>query len=325
MTNKLKICFMGSPKFSLETLDVLYNDKNIDVDLVVSGKDKKRNRNKFKPTVVKEYALDKGVDVITPDSVNTDEFLDELKKRNIDFIVVVAFGQLIGEKLLKEYENKIINLHPSSLPKYRGPSPIQYTLLNGEKITHASSMLIEKGMDSGDILNQKEYEISADDDFTSLSEKMSSLGSKAILESLLNYDKLFEKRKVQDDDKASLTKKISKKMGQISWGENKDDIVNKIKAFVEYPKAYFSYEGQNIKILKASPVEIENPKKSFIYKANKDDLIIIGCNNGAIKIEKIQFPGKKAMDTRSFLLGNDFKEGIYLDNVWTWKNITRSL
>lgn len=325
MTNKLKICFMGSPKFSLETLDVLYNDKNIDVDLVVSGKDKKRNRNKFKPTVVKEYALDKGVDVITPDSVNTDEFLDELKKRNIDFIVVVAFGQLIGEKLLKEYENKIINLHPSSLPKYRGPSPIQYTLLNGEKITHASSMLIEKGMDSGDILNQKEYEISADDDFTSLSEKMSSLGSKAILESLLNYDKLFEKRKVQDDDKASLTKKISKKMGQISWGENKDDIVNKIKAFIEYPKAYFSYEGQNIKILKASPVEIENPKKSFIYKANKDDLIIIGCNNGAIKIETIQFPGKKAMDTRSFLLGNDFKEGIYLDNVWTWKNITRSL
>src|SRR5699024_7910745 len=133
--------------------------ENIDVDLVVSGKDKKRNRNKFKPTVVKEYAQDKGIDVLTPDSVNTDEFLEELKKRNIDFIVVVAFGQLIGEKLLKEYENKIINLHPSSLPKYRGPSPIQYTLLNGEKTTHASAMLIEKGMDSGDIINQKEYEI----------------------------------------------------------------------------------------------------------------------------------------------------------------------
>lgn len=313
MTKKINICFMGSPKFSLETLDILNKNENINLSLVVSGKDKKRNRNKFRPTVVKQYALDNNIEVLTPDSVNTDEFLSILKEKNIDFIVVVAFGQLIKENLLKAYENKIINLHPSSLPKYRGPSPVQYTLLNGDKKTHASAMLIEKGMDSGDILSQKEIEINKDDDFTSLSEKLSNLGGQTILESILNYEDLMEKRVKQDDNKATFTKKITKEMGKIDFNQTKEEIINKIRAFVEFPKAYFSYKDQNVKILKASPVEIENPKIAFVYKANKNDKIIVGCKNDGIKIEKIQFPGKKAMDTKSFLLGNDFEEGIYLD------------
>lgn len=303
---------MGSPKFSLETLDILNKNENINLSLVVSGKDKKRNRNKFKPTVVKQYALDNNIEVVTPDSVNTDEFINLLKEKNIDYIVVVAFGQLIKEKLLEEYKNKIINLHPSSLPKYRGSSPVQFSLLNGDKKTHSSAMLIEKGMDSGDILNQKEVEIKAEDDFTSLSEKLSKIGSEVILESVLNYDEFMKNRIKQDNDKATFTKKITKEMGKIDFNQSKEEIINKIRAFVEFPKAYFSYKNENVKILKASPVEIENPKISFVYKANKNDKIIIGCKNGGIKIEKIQFPGKKAMDTKSFLLGNDFEEGIYL-------------
>lgn len=303
---------MGSPKFSLETLDILNKNENINLSLVVSGKDKKRNRNKFKPTVVKQYALDNNIEVVTPDSVNTDEFINLLKEKNIDYIVVVAFGQLIKEKLLEEYKNKIINLHPSSLPKYRGSSPVQFSLLNGDKKTHASAMLIEKGMDSGDILNQKEVEIKAEDDFTSLSEKLSKIGSEVILESVLNYDEFMKNRTKQDNDKATFTKKITKEMGKIDFNQSKEEIINKIRAFVEFPKAYFSYKNENVKILKASPVEIENPKISFVYKANKNDKIIIGCKNGGIRIEKIQFPGKKAMDTKSFLLGNDFEEGIYL-------------
>lgn len=312
MTNKINICFMGSPKFSLETLDILNKNENTNLSLVVSGKDKKRNRNKFKPTVVKQYALDNNIEVVTPDSVNTDEFINLLKEKNIDYIVVVAFGQLIKEKLLEEYKNKIINLHPSSLPKYRGSSPVQFSLLNGDKKTHASAMLIEKGMDSGDILNQKEVEIKTEDDFTSLSEKLSKIGSEVILESVLNYDEFMKNRTKQDNDKATFTKKITKEMGKIDFNQSKEEIINKIRAFVEFPKAYFSYKNENVKILKASPVEIENSKISFVYKANKNDKIIIGCKNGGVRIEKIQFPGKKVMDTKSFLLGNDFEEGIYL-------------
>ena len=108
----LNICFMGTPKFAVQTLDVLYNDENFDVKLVVSGKDKKRSRNKVTPTEVKKYATDHGIDVITPDSVNTEEFVNELEKLEIDFIVVVAFGQLIGGLLLEKYKDKIIKPSP---------------------------------------------------------------------------------------------------------------------------------------------------------------------------------------------------------------------
>lgn len=313
MNKKIKIAFMGSPKFALKTLDVLYNNENIDLNLVVSAKDKKRNRNKYMPTAVKEYALKNGIDVITPTSVNTDDFIGELTKRKIDFIVVVAFGQLIKEDLINHFKNRIINLHPSALPKYRGASPIQYTLLNGETKTYATAMLIEKGMDSGDILNQKEYKIKEDDDFTSLSEKLSELGSSAILESILDYDEKFKNRIKQDDEMATFTKKIDKDMAKIDWNDSKINIVNKIRAFVEYPKAYFSYKGENVKILKAKAIDMNDSKPSFVYKANKNDLIEIGCKDGAIRVEKIQFPNKNIMDVKSFLLGNNFEEGIFLD------------
>ena len=197
----INICFMGNPKFALQTLDVLYKDENIDIKLVVTGKDKRRSRNKFSPTPVKKSAQDKGLRVETPDSVNTEEFVGLLKDLDIDFIVVVAFGQLIKADLLEDYKDRIINLHPSLLPKYRGASPMQFALLNGDKVTAASAMLIEEGMDSGDVLVQDEFDISDDLDYFDLEESLGELGAHAIKKAILNYDELYEKRMVQDDDK----------------------------------------------------------------------------------------------------------------------------
>lgn len=220
----INICFMGNPKFALQTLDILYNDENIDVKLVVTGKDKKRSRNKFSPTPVKKSALDKGLRVDTPDTVNSEDFIGLLKDLEIDFIVVVAFGELIKSDLLKAYEDKIINLHPSLLPKYRGASPMQFALLNGDEKTAASAMLIEAGMDSGDILVQEDFDIKDDYDYFDLEESLGELGAKAIRKAILNYDELFDKRTIQDDDKATYTTKISKSMGKIDWNEKTRDI-----------------------------------------------------------------------------------------------------
>lgn len=313
MKKKINICFMGNPKFALRTLDVLYKEEKIDIKLVVTGKDKKRSRNKVTPTPVKQYALDHDLPISTPDSVNTDEFVNELKELGIDYIVVVAFGQLIGKGLLEAFDDKIINLHPSLLPKYRGPAPIQYTLLNGEKITSPTTMLIEKGMDSGDILLQEIIEVEKDDDFLTLSEKLTEKGAFAIRDTILNFDEIYKNRKVQNEDQATFTKKINKKMGKIDWETDMETIHNQVRALVSYPKAYFSYQDKNVKVLEVKMREIEDPKPSYVYKANKEDNILIGCKDGAIEITKIQFPGKKAMDTKSFLLGNEFKEKIYLD------------
>lgn len=313
MSKMLNICFMGNPKFAVQTLDVLYKDENFDVRLVVSSKDKKRSRNKVTPTEVKKYAMDKDLDVATPDSVNTKEFVEELKELEIDFIVVVAFGQLIGDLLLEEFNDRIINLHPSILPKYRGAAPLQFTLLNGEEKTAPTTMLIEKGMDSGDILCQNIVDVDINDDYYSLEEKMSDLGSLAIRDTLLNFDELYKNRIKQDDSKATFTKKITKEMGKINWENNSLTIYNQIRALVDYPKAYFNYENNNVKVLEAEILDSYDSKPGFIYKADSKNNIIIGTGDGAIKIKKLQFPGKKAMDTKSFLMGNDFKEGILLD------------
>lgn len=310
--NKINVCFMGTPEFSLETLDVLNKDENIDIKLVVTGEDKKRSRNKFLPTVIKKYAIENGLDCLTPKSVNTEEFVEELKNRNIDFIVVVAFGQLIGKKILDAYEDKIINLHPSILPEYRGASPIQSALLNGDEKTAVTTMLIEKGMDSGDILIQEEVEISEEDNFDSLSERLSKIGSQTIKNTLLNFDELYKNRRKQDDDKATFTKKITKEMGNISWEDDKEKTFNKIRALVDFPRAQFVYKENPIKVLEAKKVEINNSKPGFVYKANKNDGLIIGCKNGGIELLKLRPAGKNEMTAKAFILGNPIEENKYL-------------
>lgn len=309
----INICFMGNPKFAVRTLDILYKDKDIDVKLVVSSEDKKRSRGKVSPTEIKKYAQDNNIDVVTPKTINTEEFVNKLRKLDIDYIVVVAFGQMIGKVLLEAYPDRIINLHPSKLPEYRGASPMQFSILNGDKITSATTMLIEKGMDSGDILMQKDVEIKDSDDYTSMEDKLGEIGAFAIRETLLNFDSLYEKRTKQDDEKATFCTKITKEMGKIDWSESSFNIMNKIRAFVEYPVAHFSYEGKNVKVYKAEVLDSYEANPGFVYKANPKEGIVIGTGDGAIKLLKIQFPGKKAMDANSFLMGNDFKEEIKLD------------
>lgn len=303
---------MGNPKFAVQTLDVLYNNENINLKLVVTSKDKKRSRNKLTPTAVKKYALENNIEVSNPDSVNTKEFVEYLEKLEIDFIVVVAFGQIIGDLLLEKFKDRIINLHPSLLPKYRGASPMQFTLLNGDKKTAPTTMLIEKGMDSGDILIQDAVEIPSDFNYYQLEEKMSDLGSKAILKTLLDFDNIYKNRTKQDDSLATYTTKISKEMGKIDWNKTSFEIYNQIRALIDYPTAFFEYEGINVKVLGAEILDSYKANPAYVYEADRKNNIIIGTGDCAIKINKLQFPGKKPMETSVFFLGNDFKKGIYL-------------
>ena len=309
----INICFMGNPKFALQTLDILYKDENINLKLVVSGKDKRRSRNKFSPTPVKKYAEDNGIMVETPDSVNTEDFVNMLKDLEIDYIVVVAFGQLIKDVLLDNFKDKIINLHPSLLPLYRGASPMQFTLLNGDEKTATTAMLIEKAMDSGDILIQREMDIDPSDDYFDLEDKLGKIGAEAIRDALLNFDQVYENRIVQDDEKATYCTKIDKEMGRIDWNRTSRQILDQIRALVGFPVAFFDYKGQNAKVHKASLGDLKG-KPGEILAANKKDKIVIGTGDGSIRIEKIQFPGKKAMDTASFLLGNEIEVGFVLEN-----------
>lgn len=313
MKNKINVAFFGSPKFAIETLDKLNKSEKVDIKLVVSQKDKKRNRNKYTPTPIKEYAIDNSLEVITPDSVNTNEVLKKLEEKNIDFIVVVAFGQIIGNKLLENYKDRIINLHPSTLPKYRGSSPIQFALLNGDKTTSVTTMLIDKKMDAGDILLQKNIEIEENDNFYTLSDKLSKLGAEAILETLLSFRSSYENRIKQDEEKVTYTKKIEKSDGLINFKNTVYEIINKYRAFTEFPNLFFNKDGENIKISNLKYEIYDGSTPGLVKEVNKKEgFIKIECSNGAIIIKEIQFPGKKMINVKNYLMGNAFETGIIL-------------
>ncbi|MGY3776792.1 methionyl-tRNA formyltransferase [Helcococcus sueciensis] len=307
-----KIIFMGTPEFSVNPLVSLHENKEISVELVITGQDKKRSRNKILPTPVKSKAIELGIKTYEPSNVNSEESINLINDINPDFIVVIAYGQLIKDELLSKYKDRIINIHSSILPKYRGAAPMQWTILNKDKQAGVCSMLIEKTMDTGDILDIAKIEIDENTDIESLHDKLSEISGPLIVNTILDYDNLYKNRTKQDEAKATYSKKIDKSMGHIDFNEEASDIKAKIMAFSNWPGTFSYYKNNKIKIHKITIIEKYTDNKiGQIIDANKDG-IFVNCSDACIRIEEIQFEGKKRMDVKSFLLGNDIEKGEYL-------------
>ena len=224
---KNKIVFAGSPDFAVESLQRLYDNPNNEIQLVISQEDKKRNRNKFSPTAVKKRAIELGIDVITPKNINDEEVFDLLDKLNPDFIVVVAYGQLIKKRILDRFKNKILNVHASILPKYRGASPINYSLLNGDKESGVSIMLVEQGLDTGDVLAVDKIELDNEIMLEELHDKLMIMGAdlinKVIDDVIGTYEKVYgekisgsEKDKAQYDETMSIISTVESSYEELS-------------------------------------------------------------------------------------------------------------
>ncbi len=307
-----KIIFMGTPEFSVKPLVSLYENSEISVELVITGQDKKRSRNKFLPTPVKEKAIELGIKTIEPSNVNSVDSLKQINDINPDFIVVIAYGQFIKDELLTKYKDRIINIHSSILPKYRGAAPMQWTILNKDKKAGVTSMLIEKTMDTGDILDVATIDIDEDTDIDTLHDRLSEISGPLIVNTINNYDHLYKNRTKQDDTMAIYSKKIDKKMGHIEFTDKASDIKAKIMAFSNWPGTYVFYKDKKMKIHKITTIEkYTNNEIGQIIDANQEG-IFVNCEDYCIKIEEIQFDGKKRMDVKSFLLGNDIEKGEYL-------------
>lgn len=301
------VVYLANADYAVGPLMAL-KDSNYTVSLVVSQKDKVRGRGKSSPTPVKKYAQKNGLPVYCTDDINSEEAIQAIASAKPDFIVVVAFGQFIGSKLLQDYPGRILNVHASILPKYRGPSPIHYALLNRDKKTGVSIMLVNENMDEGDILKICSLDIEKDHFFQNLSDDLSILGGKCLIDTLDNYNELYEKREKQDNSQASYTKLIEKDMGHISFNESSDEIIGKFKAFSNWPKLYFSYKGQNVKIHDFKIADrIDGFDNGQIIKANERG-IHINCKDKLIIINELQFPNKKRMSTKAYLLGNDIEK-----------------
>lgn len=305
----IKIVFMGSPEFSVPALEKLNSHPEISIELVVSQEDKIRGRNKFVPTAVKKKALELGLKTYEPAKVNSKESLDLIDSINPDFIVVIAFGQIIGSHLLEKYYNRIINIHSSLLPKYRGASPMQEAILSGDSETGVCSMLIEKTMDTGDVLKCVKTPITKDTTIVDLHDRLSLKAADLILDTILNYQEYYDSRRGQDDNLASYCNKLEKAMGHIDFSKNAREIDLKVRAFQGWPSTYAFLDGQNVKIHKVSIIDKYNDAiEGKIHKIDESG-IYVNCKDSCVIIEEIQFPNKKRMPVSDFLKGNKIDLG----------------
>lgn len=304
----MNIVFMGTPDFAVESLKKIYESGH-NILAVVSQPDRPSGRNmKLMPTPVKEYAESKNIKVYQPEKIRKDEELYEtLKSLKPDVIVVVAFGQILPQKILDIPKYGSVNVHGSLLPKYRGAAPIQWAIISGEKVTGITTMYMDAGMDTGDMIQKAEVKIEDDDNFGTLYEKMKVKGGELIVQTLEKIADGVAPRVKQPDD-FTLAPMIEKTLGNIDWNNNSEDIRNLVRGLNPIPGAYTNIEGQKMKIWR---VEFSNMEKTdemlpgMVIKADKKEGLLISTKDGILDIAEIQLPNSKRMLAKEYLNGHD--------------------
>lgn len=300
----MKIVFMGTPDFAVQPLKALIENGH-EIALVVTKEDKPKGRGyEMSFTPVKEEALVNEIEVFQPTTLNTEEVYEKLKSIDAELYVVVAYGKILPQKILDLPRLGCINIHASLLPSYRGAAPIQWAIIDGCKKTGITTMLMDSGLDTGDIL--KKYEINIEDDETggSLFEKLALLGAKAIVDTIENLDNIVPVKQKDTDTKYASV--LQKSMGNIDFSKDRDYIERLVRGLSPWPGAYSSLRGKNIKLLKVSKVDVTDIKyKKEDYGrliSTKNNLYVV-CKGGLLEILNLQLAGKKAMQSSEFLRG----------------------
>ena len=297
-----KIVYMGTPNYAKEILEVLIDADDIEVSLVLTQPDRVVGRKRIlTPPSVKVLAKEHNIEVLQPHKLIEDGIKEAIEKVSPDFIIVAAFGQILPKNILDIAP--CINLHASLLPQYRGASPIQQSLLNGDKITGVTSMLMEEGLDTGDILEKIEFEIPKDMRLIELTDKLTKDASILTLSTIRNYANLTPIP--QDNELSTLCKKIKKSDGEIDF-ENTLDIYNRYRAFEGWPEIY-TKDGIKLDSVELIDEDSQNTKQTILEITKKG--IVVACSNGTIKIGLIQPPSKKPMNAKAYCVTKELKVG----------------
>jgi len=298
-----KIIFFGSSDFSAEILKALI--QKFQIDLIITRADKPTGRKQIlTKTAVSILAEKIGLEILKPLNLKEPALFDKIKSLSPDLFVVMAYGKIIPESLLSLPKHGAINIHPSILPKYRGPSPIKTALLNGDTETGVSIMLMDPEMDHGPILQAASVTIDQNETEPELSKKLIELSKRLILEVIPEF--LEGKIKIipQDHSKTTYTKIFTKEDGKINWNRSAIQIYNQYRAFYVWPGSWTTFNDKILKILECRPVEISTKLAPGLVFETPDKQIIIGCSEGALKALKIQLAGKTPMAVKEFINGN---------------------
>lgn len=299
----MKIVFMGTPDFSVNALENIVKAGH-DVVGVITQPDKPKGRGgKMQYTPVKEKALELGLDVYQPQRVKEPEFIEKLKEMNPDAIVVIAFGQILPKEILDMPKYGCINVHASLLPKYRGAAPIQWAVIEGEKETGVTTMYMNEGLDTGDIIDKVVVPIDKKETGGSLFDKLAIEGGKLILKTLIELENGTAVRTPQDDSKSNYAGMINKQLGKIDFNKSANEIERLIRGLNPWPSAYTKMDGKTLKIWDADVDDSENDSAPGTINEVGKDFIRVATGKGSLKILELQLEGKKRMKTRDFLNG----------------------
>lgn len=303
---------MGTPDFAVPALEEL-DKAGFDIPLVVTQEDRRRGRGKkFHPTEVKAKALELGLEVFQPESINSDDSIKKLKEIDPDIIVVAAYGQILKKEILEMPKYGCINIHASLLPKYRGAAPINRAIMEGEKETGISIMQMAEGLDTGDILSVEKIDIEENDDSQIVHDKLALLGGKMVTRTIRDISSGEIEKVKQDDDKATYAEKIFRDTGLIDWNMKGQDLKNFIRGLKPWPGAYTLYEGKSLKIDEIEILDKKNDEELGKVIEVSEEGIAVNCSDSTILIKVFQFPGKRMMKAEDYLRGNEFDEGIVL-------------
>ena len=303
----MKIIFMGTPDFAAASLEALIASRH-EIQAVVTQPDKPKGRKgELTPSPVKVIAKREGIKVYQPLKVRDEEFVKTLRAYNPDVMVVVAFGQIIPLSILKMPKFGCVNIHGSLLPKYRGAAPIQWAVLDGEKETGITTILMDEGIDTGDILLKKTIKIDADETSGSLFDKLMALGAETILETLDELEKGNLTPTKQGESPTAYAKMLTKAMGLIDFTRSAKELDCFVRGMDPWPSAYTLLAGKTLKLWKVRAVD-GSGKAGSVIEIGKESFTI-ACGEGAIEVLEVQLEGKKRMSAGDFLKGSTLNIG----------------
>ncbi|MBE6015843.1 MAG: methionyl-tRNA formyltransferase [Lachnospiraceae bacterium] len=308
----MKFVFMGTPDFSVGIFNKLVDAGN-ECLAVITQPDKPKGRgHEVQFTPVKEAAIAKNIPVLQPAKVSEEGFANELQKLGADVFVVAAFGQILKKNILEMPKYGCINVHASLLPKYRGASPIQWAVINGEPVSGVTTMQMGEGLDTGDILLKEEVILAEDETGGSLFDKLSEVGADLAVKTLKALEDGSITPIPQDDSLATYTGKIDKTFGNIDWNKPAKELEQLIRGLNPWPSAYSKLSGKTLKIWKARVLEEEDKSAAGTVVSVSKNSFVVSCGLGALEILELQLEGKKRMDTAAFLRGYSLEAGTKL-------------
>jgi len=299
-----KIVFMGTPEFSVPTLKLLLKSEHKILAVYSQPPTKAHRGQKISSSSVENFAKKKALNVRTPLTLDSDEEYDFMKNLEPDIVVVIAYGKIIPKRFLNLAKYGFINVHASLLPKWRGAAPIQRSIMSLDSETGISVMKVVEELDAGPVMHQAKIVINENTDTQTLTQVLSQLGAKALLDSIGKIENGKAKFKEQNHNQATYAKKISKAEGKIEWNESAKKVLAKINGLNPNPGAWFEYKNERYKVWKA---EIVN--KSGKIGTILNDQLIVSCKDQAVQILEIQKEGKSRQTTEQFLLGNKINQG----------------